>query len=85
MADITMKICDRCKKEIEQRRGIAVFEPVFIRSILSLELFRTGPYSRQGMFCKNQFDLCEECSNKLVWFLDGTELVVGTPVEETDV
>ena len=74
MADVTMKICDRCKKEIKDRRGIAVYEPVFIRSILSIALFRKSLLGFSDLFQENKFDLCEDCSNKLVRFLNGAEL-----------
>lgn len=87
MADVTIKICDRCKKEIKDRRGIAVFEPVFIRSIFSVELFRRGLYGGCDKFRKNQFDFCEDCSNKLMWFIEGAELMLEaeeSPEEATD-
>jgi hypothetical protein len=83
MADVTVKICDRCKKEIKDRRGIAVYEPIFIRSILSLDLFRRSRYGWPDRFDKRQCDLCEDCSNKLVWFLEGAELDLGENPEET--
>ena len=80
MADVTVKICDRCRKEIAEKRGIAVFEPIFIRSILSLECLRKAMWGT-SRFRSDKYDLCEECSNKLVWFMEGAELVLD---EEPD-
>lgn len=83
MAYVTKKICDRCKKEITERRGVAVFEPIFIRSILGLELIRKGMYY-PDRFYKKTLDLCEECSNKLVWFIEGAELYMGESEREEE-
>lgn len=80
MAEVTVKICDRCKKEIKDRHGIAVYEPIFIRSVLSMSFFRRGLYGFDK-FRKNTVDLCEECSNKLVWFIEGAELLLEESVD----
>lgn len=77
MADVTIKICDRCKKEIENRRGVAMYEPKFIQSVIRLDLFRKGTWPwYDDKFKQMHSDLCEECSNKLVWFLEGCELAM---------
>ena len=79
MADI--KICDRCGKKIEDRRGKAMFKPIFIYSLFDMELFQ-----RQCLgdckFKDIKMDLCEDCSNKLVCFLNGTELDIPEPSDE---
>ena len=80
MADI--KICDRCGKKIEYRRGLAMFKPIFIHSLFNIKLFQ-----RQCLgdckFKEIKMDLCEDCSNKLVWFMEGAELDLGEKTEET--
>lgn len=84
MADVTIKVCDRCKKTIEDRSGLAVFQPVFIRSIFRLDLFRNHPYFGRDRFKQFNVDLCENCSNELVWFLEGAPLDVSKPEETTE-
>lgn len=81
MANVTMRICDRCKKEIKDRKGILVFEPS--GSFITLELFRKSGWGFDK-FHKFTADLCEDCSNKLVWFLDGVELEDMENKEEKD-
>lgn len=76
MADVSIRICDRCKKQIEARRGVAIYEPIFVQSIIRLDLFRKSTWL-DDRFKKMTMDLCEECSNKLVWFLEGAELAMG--------
>ena len=81
MADVTIKVCDRCKRKIEERRGRATFEPRFISSVFKLELIKTHPYYGWNKFKTFSVDLCEECSNELVWFLEGAPLDVSKPEE----
>lgn len=83
MADVTVKICDRCKKTIEKRRGRALYRPIFQRGFLDLDLFKPGTWG-DVKFIEHNMDLCEDCSNKLVWFLEGTELDIPEPSEATD-
>ena len=81
MADI--KICDRCGNKIVDRRGVAIYRPLFRQALIKLKLFKPGFYD-EILFKDMTMDLCEDCSNKLVWFLEGTELDIPEPSETTD-
>lgn len=84
MADVTIKVCDRCKREIGDRSGLALYGPVLLRSVFNLKLFKKHPYYGRDKFKEFSVDLCEECSNELVWFLEGAPLDVSKPEETTE-
>ena len=81
----TVKLCDRCNKKISYRRSVAFFKPIFINAALNVSMFREGiNIGGDGLgvkFDDRQFDLCEDCTNKFVRFMDGAELVLDEVVE----
>lgn len=58
----TVKICDRCNKKIENR----VFP-------LTLNTYRSV-LKRENELFKYTYDLCDECTKRLLDFLNGEEL-----------
>ena len=69
MADI--KICDRCKKPINNRRSILGLKASYYR--LGVEVLKELQYY-PGEFRHDQqidTDLCESCTKLLAEFLDG--------------
>ena len=72
MADVTVKICDRCGKEIGDRWSTSIFTPVLARSELAVRLFKKDRYWNSPID-KNEYDLCEDCTKKLAEFLENRE------------
>ncbi len=69
MADV--KVCDRCCKVLGHTRALIGLKPVK-RNALMIEIFKKDKYvsGEYRKACTNH-DLCEDCTNKLVEFLEG--------------
>lgn len=82
----TVKLCDRCNKKVSYRRSVAFFKPIFINAALNVSMFREGiNIGGDGLgvkFDERQFDLCEDCTNKFIRFMDGAELVINAQAED---
>jgi len=78
MADV--KVCDRCCKVLGHTRALIGFKPAK-RNALMIEIFKKEKnwISEHRSACSNH-DLCEDCTKKLVEFLEGkaVEAVIKT-------
>lgn len=67
MADV--KICDRCKKVLDDKRGRVRLKQAK-RHILNVTVFKQG-YTGEFVAADTHHDLCENCTKKLIDFLEG--------------
>ena len=63
-------ICDRCRKELTDRRTIINLKP--IKHILNIDVFKVCSSNVMQRTSNHSFELCDDCANKLGEFLNYT-------------
>lgn len=70
MANIN--ICDRCGAKIGSRRGLIRYKPELAKAKIDFSIF-SYMFDVERKLKTYECDLCEDCSNKFVQFIEGTD------------